>query len=416
MGNDRRIAMRVAVLTTAAMLAWGAMSPTRADPGSFSATIVLPEVEVRSGPSMEYYATSKLRYGEAVRVLRQEDGWYAIAPPAPGSFSWVDAKHVDRTGASATVKVPEAQLRVGSQFKNDEPTVTRTRVTKGTQLTVIGNPTVASDGTWLPVLPAPLEVRYIPLNAIGAGNHLGETPPPPLAASTSSNSAPPARPVPTVVGTNPLITEAERAEQHGNYGKAIELYEELAKQLLVSDHTLAVRCLNRAEYLRDMHRRGTPIVQQPPARPTEAYYPNNTNGQAAPAPYYSCVPTSYPCAQPVPSASQYCYQAEPPHTVRLVPPTTAAPTAPSQAVSATSPAGQWYGPYRLRRAPFDDERNKRVYAAENDNGQLWMYVTAGDGIDLAPYLSRAAYLFGNVTYHGVLRNNYMVITQIRALP
>src|SRR5436190_12691240 len=57
-------------------------------------TIVVPEVEVRSSPTTKYYATSKLRQGDRVLVLKdckEQPGWLVIKPP-PGSFSWVRAK------------------------------------------------------------------------------------------------------------------------------------------------------------------------------------------------------------------------------------------------------------------------------------------------------------------------------------
>jgi hypothetical protein len=109
------------------------------------------------------------------------------------------------------------------------------------------------------------------------------------------------------------------------------------------------------------------------------------------------------------------YQSEPPHTVRLGPPTGSALAEP-KSVNNAVPAGQWYGPGRLRRAAFNDDDNKQVYALENDSGQLLMYITAKSGMDLTPFLSRAVYVFGNVAYHGTLRNNYMVVGDIRALP
>ena len=60
-----------------------AHSAANADPTPYSATVILPEVEVRSGPSMQFYATSKLRYGDPVRVRAQESNWLAIDPVRP---------------------------------------------------------------------------------------------------------------------------------------------------------------------------------------------------------------------------------------------------------------------------------------------------------------------------------------------
>ncbi len=114
-------------------------STARADPTTD--TIKLPEVIVRSGPSPEFHATGKLRKGEPVRVLGEKlTGWLEIVPP-PGSFSWIDTRLVERIGANAAVvSAPEAQIWVGSRLIKSEPTVSRTNVAKGTQLTVIGRP------------------------------------------------------------------------------------------------------------------------------------------------------------------------------------------------------------------------------------------------------------------------------------
>src|SRR5262245_51216268 len=62
--------------------------------------IVAQDVEVRSGGTTEYYATTKLRAGDKVIVVgdsTQFKGWLAIKPP-PGSFSWVNSLHIQRTG------------------------------------------------------------------------------------------------------------------------------------------------------------------------------------------------------------------------------------------------------------------------------------------------------------------------------
>jgi hypothetical protein len=48
--------------------------------------ILLPEVEVRSGPSKTFFPTSKLKQNEKVVILRESKeapGWYEIKPPGP---------------------------------------------------------------------------------------------------------------------------------------------------------------------------------------------------------------------------------------------------------------------------------------------------------------------------------------------
>jgi hypothetical protein len=380
-----------------------------ADPTPYSATIVLPEVEVRSGPSMQFYATSKLRYGDTVRVRAQESNWLAIDPPLPGpeSFSWVNASEVDQVGQSVIVKVEKADLRAGSRLRNEEPSVIRAKVPKGTQLTIIGKPETGRDGTWLPVLPAPSEVRYIPVEAVRAGATTAQHTAPPMTAQQAAPSPTTAQPTfnnPATVsappGKNPLLIEAEKAEQNGNYARAIQLYEELAKQVSLPDHSLAVQCWNRSQYLRNAQQGGTAIAQRPQSRPGDTYYSNNASGRLTSA------PASYQCVPPAPPSSQYCYQPDSQHTVRLVAPSTIAPPLASQ-------SAQWYGPVRIRRTSFNNQEDgKQMFALEDDRRQLLMYVTAGNGIDLNAYLSRTVNVFGVLNYHGVLRQNYMVVAKV----
>ena len=91
--------------------------------------IIVPEVEVRSGPTKEYFPTSKLRQGERVQVLREskdQPGWLAIKPP-PGSFSWINAKYVkqvdQRTGYVEGDGGQAVPVLPGSSVINKAPNV-----------------------------------------------------------------------------------------------------------------------------------------------------------------------------------------------------------------------------------------------------------------------------------------------------
>src|SRR5258708_5309960 len=90
--------------------------------------VTLPQVEVRSGPTTKYQATSVLKQGDRVLVLRQskdQPGWLAIQPPA-GSFSWINAKYVKlvnpRTGYVDIDDAP-APVLPGSAVVNKAPDV-----------------------------------------------------------------------------------------------------------------------------------------------------------------------------------------------------------------------------------------------------------------------------------------------------
>jgi len=140
-------------------------------------------VEVRSGPTMEYYPTSKLRFGDKVVVLRESEsqkGWYAIKPP-PGSFSWVSGKYVkpvdQRTGyveAEGNVPVP---VLPGSSLVNKEPNVESTKIASGFLVTILDRPMQVSGQPWYPIVPPPSEVRFIPKEAVMPPQTASVTPP-----------------------------------------------------------------------------------------------------------------------------------------------------------------------------------------------------------------------------------------------
>ena len=111
MRHARMIAALVAVLAMAA--------PAFAQSISGEMTIAQPDVEVRSGPSKVFFATSKLKQGDKVIVLRESKdapGWLEIRPPSPQSFSWISAKNVAQVDAThASVSVASAPLLPGSR-------------------------------------------------------------------------------------------------------------------------------------------------------------------------------------------------------------------------------------------------------------------------------------------------------------
>ncbi len=89
--------MRPAGKTWGMALLFALGSLAKADPPApYETTITVPEVEVRAGPSPQFYATMKLRQGERVQVVEQRDGgWLAVEPP-PGSFNWINERFIER--------------------------------------------------------------------------------------------------------------------------------------------------------------------------------------------------------------------------------------------------------------------------------------------------------------------------------
>jgi hypothetical protein len=161
--------MRTLAMLGALVVLVVAALPVRAQTFPAEMTIMVPEVEVRSGPTEKYYATSKLRMGERVTVIRQDAtqrDWLAIKPP-PGSFSWIKADFVDQTPQFAIVKSKDpVPVKPGSSMPNPPTPVDQAMVSQGTMLTIMGPPRVAPEGTWLMVQPPPTEVRFIPASAV----------------------------------------------------------------------------------------------------------------------------------------------------------------------------------------------------------------------------------------------------------
>src|SRR5262245_10965828 len=69
-------------------------------------TVSVPEVEVRSGPSAQFYPTAKLALGATVEPVpgKEKEGWLAIKPP-PGSFGWINARFIKQLNANTGVVV-----------------------------------------------------------------------------------------------------------------------------------------------------------------------------------------------------------------------------------------------------------------------------------------------------------------------
>jgi hypothetical protein len=360
-------------------------------------TVIVPEVEVRSGPSPEYYSTSKLRRGDTVQVVREENkSWLAIKPPLPDSFSWINIKHVQQSGPAAVVLTDGAPVRVGSRLRNEPPTVEWTKLGVGTQLIVIGQPQIASDGTWLPITPAPSEVRFVPAEGVRPSSSLQQI------AATPPGATPAPQPAPASATTaaTPLLARAELAERAGKLAEAQGLYEELAREVMASNHDLAVHYLNRSQLLRNS--------QLATGKERPAPMPTASSGQAVLA------------SAPRPRGgvgSQYCYVPDGWQPVRLIPPPSGTvppptgPTSQSYSPAQAAPVGQWYGPGRLYRTAFFVE-GKQTYGLEPVNGGQRLYVTAGGDLKLDPWVEKRIYLFGPVRYHGELRTYHMTAAQV----
>jgi hypothetical protein len=368
--------------------------------------ITAADAEVRSGPSMKFYPTTRLRQGDAVRVVEEkEGGWLAIEPPR-GSFSWINARLIEQHGQLATVLAPEAVLLAGSELSNQEPDVQSTKLQRGAVVVLLSNrPAYNKDGSWLPIQCAPREVRYVPAGAVRSMapvQSVSSAPPPAAAAPTALT--PPA----AATGVNPLWAQAEQAESAGNYTDAIRLYDELGRQSANSDHDLSMRCFNRSQYLRQNYL----------GRPPGGYATAQPAGQAYSPPYTPPTAPAAPAAA-APAAprvtSQYTYTPDQPQ--RPAAPAPAATPAPApvsyynpRPPQPVYPSAQWSGAGQLRRTPLTVD-NKPTYCLESQ-GLPRLYVTAQPGVNLDLYLNRQVMLYGPMVYRGDVKTNYMTVSQV----
>ncbi len=325
-------------------------------PAPSSAVVTDKEIEVRSGPSVRFYATCKLSQGARVEVVQEvEGGWLAIKPP-PGSFSWINDHFIERHGRSAVVLGAKTPVRVGSSLTDIEPTVERVQLERGAQVVIIGE-ALYKDGIWWPIEPPPQEYRYIPRDAVKMTTAV-ET----VVSASPAPGTPSSVPGAPVPGGDSLFTQAEQAERAGDYSRAVDLYRQQAQQ--TTDHDLQVRCLNRIQFIQ-------------------------TGNHAA--------------------------LTAPPVDNRLTPVPPSSPTAVYPAPRPAAPSGsQTSGPGRLRRVPFTID-GRPAYALVDSAERLLMYVTAVPGLNLELLMNQAVELYGTLVYRADLRTYYMTAAQVRQL-
>lgn len=130
----------------------------------YEAVVIEAEEPVRSGQGAKYYPTGKLRKNDRVTVHRHDPGgWYMIAPPA-GSFSWIDAQHVDLVAPDrGQVRTNRVIARVGSEFGDDRDFYQR-ELSTGEEVEVLGEKTFQTERgpvRMLKIAPPRLEYRWI---------------------------------------------------------------------------------------------------------------------------------------------------------------------------------------------------------------------------------------------------------------
>jgi hypothetical protein len=351
--------------------------PALASAQTTAAVVQQPDAEVRSGPSEapDYYATNRLRKGDRVEVVRQEpNGWIAIKPP-PGSFSWVNKRFLREYAKNTWTVESEAEVEVlyGSSLRAEKPSVRSAYLKRGAIVRSVGEVYVPPDGgMWLPVEPPPGEVRYVRAAALASETLTAQNSPPPFADRQSAGAGtqrwndpavplvpPPAAPPPTA---NPRWAEAERAEKAGRIREAIDLYNQLGRDVANTDHELSMRCYNQTFALQ----RGQGYAVETRLRPVAAG--TAPPGVAVYAPQACCVP----CGQ-----GEYVFR----------------------------------GVLREAHQSLD---YKRAFVLIDSQGRLVAYATPA-GADLEKQLNRVVEVSGAACYRGDVRANYVRASRVTPL-
>lgn len=148
------------------ILAWGLSAPfAGAAEGRppYVGYITADNVDARSGPGDEYYATMRLSRRDRVEVYRHDPGgWFAVRPPQH-SFSWVSGEFVRRAGDTGEVIGDRVIVRVGSQLDNSRDVI-QMRLNRGEQVQILGSKEFddgAGPRVWYQIAPPPGEFRWV---------------------------------------------------------------------------------------------------------------------------------------------------------------------------------------------------------------------------------------------------------------
>ncbi len=170
------IGAAIAALALVGVLTWTRLAPAQSPPPAPPVTTeemtVVTDVEVRSGPGNNFYATTRLRAGDRVKVVTLPDkkstGWLAIEPP-PGSFTWINSTAVQRLNkSSGLVIAAETSLKPSGLPAEVVPAadLALSKLKQGTQVVILDDVRAGPGGSWYPIEPPPGEYRFIPEAAV----------------------------------------------------------------------------------------------------------------------------------------------------------------------------------------------------------------------------------------------------------
>jgi hypothetical protein len=355
----------------------------QAQPGKYSAAVLLPEIQMRAGASWQFPPTGKLKKGEQVIVHHEDGAWVAVLPP-PGTVSWVNHRFLGEFDANgigkqnALVMADNVEVRIG-QEKGGPLGVTQIKLPRGTWVEITGPKLKDETSTWYPITPPDGEYRWLPKEALGAPSPLA---PPPVFVK-SGNTPPTSEktpgsltsigPKPAAAAQVPLWDKAEQAERSGDYALAEKLYTQIYQELRQKngDPDLLLVCYNRIIKCQDRQKLDGPIrtVPNPDANKSASLQPPSGSNTSA-------VGIAWPNG------------------------------------ASGNGGDRSTGPGNLRRAGFQID-GKQAYALENTRGQVLYYVTSGKGVGLDAFVNRQVDLIGAVQVRGDIRGGpYMVVSQV----
>ena len=328
-------------------------TPTFAQTYPAEAVILQNEVEVRSGPSKNFYPTSKLYRNDKVLVLRESKeapGWLEVKPPT-GSFSWISGKHVKQVDQRyAYVDCDPAKpvpVLPGSSLVNQEPNRESMKLTAGTVLVIVDRPLQVNGDTWLPIQPHPSEVRYIPADSVR-----------PAQTVTATASAPNWTLTPQGYVGNNVLAEAEKAVRENDLNRARQLFQQVANN--ATDPNQKVYAMNR---LASLPQSPFATTSNPKDESRTAFSPGNP------------------------------------------------PVIPGLAMLRPD-AWSAYG--RLRDLQMKREDGQPIYALEDERGRILNYVTTNPGKSLNAYIGRTVAVYGPTMWRpdSAVKMQYIVATYV----
>lgn len=347
-----------------------------AEPAKRVATIDVDGVEIRTGNALAYPSVGKLRKGDTVIVVREEETNFLAIQPPPGSLSWIKAIHLGKVElgeskkANVPVAVEGADIAAGSDLVSGPSSRMTLQVARGTIVEVIADPLRVDNATWYPITPPEGDLRWIPKSVVKADKGLISLAPPPIynrpepPPYTPSVEAPkivdkgsnaPKGNLPPILTSHNLWAQANQAEQNRDYSTARALYARIYHDLWEqkAERDAIVICYNRHNRCDEMLKKGE--QPKPPANRTESR------------------------------------------------------SAPSNRVEAAG--AKWSGPVTLQEVPRVFLEGQPVFSLHDDRGQVLYYTT---GIGLKNYVGRRVQVFGEIVPQSTLSRPHLAATKVES--